>query len=88
MDMRQEPIIVETTRYRIEGRLTLPKEGYRSRLSDYVNQRDRDFFAVNDARITALDHPGQVEQRAFVMVARHHVILLTPGEGADPSGQP
>lgn len=88
MDMRQEPVIVETVRYRIEGELTLPREGYRSRLSDYVNQRDRDFFAVNGARITSLDRPEEIQEVPFVMVARAHVLLLTPGPGADPSGTP
>ncbi len=43
MDQRHEPIFLETDRYRIEGKLTLPREGFRSRLSDYVNQGDRDF---------------------------------------------
>ena len=49
MEHRLENVVVETDRYRIEGKLTLPREGYRSRLSDYVNQRDRDFFAFQGA---------------------------------------
>ncbi len=77
MDQRHEPIVVETERYRIEGKLTLPSEGYRSRLSDYVNQRDREFFAVNDATLTALDAPDHVEQVPFIMVARRHIRLVT-----------
>jgi hypothetical protein len=76
MDMRHEDIILETDRYRIEGKLTLPREGYRSRLSDYVNQRDREFFALNDARVTALDAPEQVRQASFLMVARAHVRIV------------
>ena len=76
MDMRHEDIILETDRYRIEGKLTLPREGYRSRLSDYVNQRDREFFALNDARVTALDAPEQVRHASFLMVARAHVRIV------------
>ena len=53
MDLREEQVVLETDRYRIVGMLTLPREGYRSRLSDYVNQRDREFFAVSDGTITA-----------------------------------
>jgi hypothetical protein len=34
LDLRLEQIILETDRWRIEGNLTLPAEGYRSRLSD------------------------------------------------------
>jgi hypothetical protein len=41
---RREPVFLETDHYRIEGKLTLPSEGFRSRLSDYVNQGDRDFL--------------------------------------------
>ena len=77
MDLRHEAIVLETDRYRIEGKLTLPREGYRSRLSDYVNQRDREFFAINEATLTALDAPDQVRSTAFLMVARRHVRMVT-----------
>jgi hypothetical protein len=77
LDLRHEQVTVETDRYRIEGKLTLPREGYRSRLSDYVNQRDRDFFAMNDATLTSLDAPDQVHQLPFLMVARRHIRIVT-----------
>jgi hypothetical protein len=76
LDLRHEDIILETDRYRIEGKLTLPREGYRSRLSDYVNQRDREFFAINDAVITALDAPEVTRNASFLMVSRAHVRLV------------
>lgn len=79
MDLRLEQIVLETDRWRIEGHLTLPREGYRSRLSDYVNQRDREFFSIQDAKLTALDAPEIVEQLEFVMVARRHIRLIAPG---------
>ena len=46
MEWRQERVVVETERYRIEGMLTLPREGYRSRLSDHLNRRDQEFFTL------------------------------------------
>ncbi|MEA2375629.1 MAG: hypothetical protein QOD53_2092 [Thermoleophilaceae bacterium] len=76
VDLRHEDIILETDRYRIEGKLTLPREGYRSRLSDYVNQRDREFFAINDATVTGLDAPEVSRQASFLMVSRAHVRLV------------
>ena len=76
LDLRHEDIILETDRYRIEGKLTLPREGYRSRLSDYVNQRDRAFFAINDATVTALHAPAVTRHASFLMVARAHVRLV------------
>ena len=76
MDLREEQVVLETPRYRIVGALTLPREGYRSRLSDYVNQRDREFFAVSDAVITALDDTESTRRAGFIMVARRHVTLV------------
>src|SRR5437588_11033668 len=76
LDLRHEDIILETDRYRIEGKLTLPREGYRSRLSDYVNQRDREFFALSDSTVTALDAPEVTRHASFLMVARAHVRLV------------
>jgi hypothetical protein len=83
VDHRLETVIVETDRYRIEGKLTLPREGYRSRLSDYVNQRDRDFFAFQDATMTPLSDNGESRAVPFLMVARRHVVLIAPVQGAD-----
>ena len=83
MDHRLEQVTVETDRYRIEGKLTLPREGYRSRLSDYVNQRDRDFFAFSEATMTPLSGEGEARVVPFLMVARRHVVLVTPGSGED-----
>lgn len=78
VDLRHEEVIVETDRYRISGSLTLPREGYRSRLSDYVNQRDREFFSIQDATLIALDDPSHVQQVKFVMVARQHIRMVQP----------
>jgi hypothetical protein len=76
MDLREEQVVLETDRYRITGTLTLPREGYRSRLSDYVNQRDREFFAVSEATITSLDDTESTRRATFIMVARRHVTLV------------
>ena len=83
MEHRLENVVVETDRYRIEGKLTLPREGYRSRLSDYVNQRDRDFFAFQDATLTPLSGDGRSRDVPFLMVARRHVVMVTPNSGQD-----
>lgn len=82
MDQRLEPILLETDRYRIEGKLSLPREGYRSRLSDFVNQRDREFFSLQEATVHSLDGTGDAERMAFMLVARSHVRLIVPrGDG-------
>ncbi len=72
--------MVETDRYRVEGRLTLPREGYRSRLSDYVNRRDHDFFTIVDAELKAIDGSGRDWQTPVLMLARSQIRLIVPLE--------
>ena len=74
-------MVVETERYRIEGKLTLPADGYRSRLSDFVNQRDREFFAIQDATVTPLDGSAEPNTVPFLLVASRHIRLVVPAEG-------
>jgi hypothetical protein len=84
LDLRHEHIVLETDRYRVEGNLTLPGEGFRSRLSDFVNQRDREFISIQDATVTALDDPEQEQRVPFLMVGLHHVRLMTPLDQSAP----
>ena len=69
-------MVLETDRYRISGTLTLPREGYRSRLSDYVNQRDREFFALSDCLVEPLDGAEGTRRTSFLMVGRSHVRII------------
>ena len=83
MDKRQEQVVVETDRYRIEGMLTLPREGYRSRLSDHVNRRDQEFFTIQSAALTPLDGSGRSWSTDVLLLARRHIRLIVPAsEGA------
>jgi hypothetical protein len=78
VDLRQEQVMVETDRYRVEGKMTLPREGHRSRLSDHVNRRDAEFFTIVDARVTPLDGDGDGWQAPVLMLARSHIRLVVP----------
>ena len=73
-------MVVETDRYRVEGDMTLPKEGYRSRLSDHVNRRDQEFFTIQDAKLTALDGSGRDWSAPVIMLARQHIRLVVPDD--------
>jgi hypothetical protein len=84
LDLRHEHIVLETDRYRVEGDLTLPGEGFRSRLSDFVNQRDREFLSIQDATITPLDEAEQGQRVPFVMIGRRHVRVMIPAERPAP----
>jgi uncharacterized protein DUF6812 len=79
VDLRQERVVVETDRYRVEGDMTLPKEGHRSRLSDHINRRDQEFFTIQDARLTLLDGSDGDWSVPVLMLARRHIRLIAPG---------
>ena len=78
MDLRQENVTLETDRYRIEGAVTLPREGHRSRLSDHLNRRDQEFFTVQSARVSPLDGSGEGWEAPVLMVARAHIRVVVP----------
>ena len=52
---RQERIRIETERHRIEGVLTLARDGYRSRVSDVLNAAERDFITLTDVTVAPLE---------------------------------
>ncbi len=88
MEHRYEQIVVETPRHRIAGKLRLPSDGYRSRLTDYLNASDRAFLPLTDVEITTLDTSEAPERRAFVAVSLTHIVLATPVDaqrGEDPA---
>ena len=82
MDLRRAQVVVETDRYRVEGEMTLPKEGYRSRLSDHVNRRDQEFFTIQNAKLTALDGSERDWNAPVIMLARRHIRLVVPDDEA------
>lgn len=70
--------MVETARYRITGSLRLPRDGYRSRLTDFLNSAERDFIALTDVDLQLLDRDLPPEHREFVAVARSQIALALP----------
>jgi hypothetical protein len=84
MEHRDERITVETDRYRIRGMLHLPRDGYRSRLTDYLNASERSFLALTEVELCPLDGPGTVERRPFLALSLSHVVLVMPDEAATP----
>jgi Family of unknown function (DUF6812) len=71
-DIRRERVVLETERYTIAGQVTLPAEGFHSRLSDLLNREGVQFIPMIDATITGRDGEPPI-QRAFIAVAREHV---------------
>jgi hypothetical protein len=71
-EIRRERVVLETDRYTIVGDVTLPAEGFHSRLSDLLNREGVEFIPLIDATVSSRDGERPV-QRAFIAVAREHV---------------
>jgi hypothetical protein len=76
MQLRQERVRIETARHEIEATLQLPQEGFRSRLTDFLNAQGDDFLALTDAEVTWLDGARAPEHHAFLALASRHVVLV------------
>jgi hypothetical protein len=74
MDHRRERIRVETGRHRIEGFLTLARDGYRSRVSDVLNASERDFITLTEVTVVPLEG-GPVELHDYLTLARRHIVF-------------
>ncbi len=80
MEHREERIVVETSRYRITGTLQLPRDGYRSRLTDYLNAAEVAFIPLTDVAIESLDGSSNGVKRPYVAVSVAQIVLATPAE--------
>ena len=78
MERKRERVVVETGRHRIEGEVLLPPEGYKSRLSDHLNEPERDFLIVLDALLTPFDSPEGAYRCGVVMLHRRRIDLVLP----------
>jgi hypothetical protein len=81
MEQRQERVLLETSRHRIAGSLTLPRDGYRSRVSDLLNSSERDFISLTDVTIELIDHPGQGTLHDFIAISRHQIVFAVSHSG-------
>jgi hypothetical protein len=85
MDQRRERVRIVTDRLRIEGELTLARDGFRSRVSDVLNAAERDFITLTDVTIAPLEG-GPVELHAFLSLARRHIVFAVAAGEDQPLG--
>jgi hypothetical protein len=86
MGHRQERIRIETERHRIEGSITLARDGYRSRVSDVLNASERDFLTLTEVTVEPLDG-GPVELHEYLTLARRHIVFaVAAGAEGSPEG--
>ena len=70
---------IHTDTYRIRGTLFIPlagKGGYGARLSDFLNNPDKHFLALTNARVTALPEPEEEWETSFVAVNKNAVTMV------------
>jgi Family of unknown function (DUF6812) len=80
---RHEHVYVETERHRISGVLTLPVDGYRSRLSDFLNAYERDFISLTNCVVELIGREGPSTEHPFIAVSRRHIVFAIPLGEAD-----
>ena len=82
MDNQNIRVVLEMEGHRILGDMTLPVEGYRSRLSDYLNQSDLDFVSLTN--VTIIEHlesgATNATEQEFIAVGTRHILLAYPEE--------
>jgi uncharacterized protein DUF6812 len=71
---RRERIKIETERHRIEGFITLARDGYRSRVSDVLNASERDFLTLTEVSVAPLQG-GPIELHRYLTLARRHIVF-------------
>ena len=81
---RQERVRIETERHRIEGSLTLARDGYRSRVSDVLNASERDFLTLTEVTVEPLEG-GPVELHPYLTLARRHIVFAVAAAESDSS---
>ena len=85
IEHRKERIRIETERHRIEGVLTLARDGYRSRVSDVLNASERDFITLTSVTVEPLDG-GPIELHDYLTLARRHIVFAVAAAAeSDPS---
>ena len=77
-ELRFERVVVETDRYRVEGDVRLPQEGYRSRISDYINRPEQEFLTLRNVELRSIDGSGRDWDTPILMLARRHIRLIVP----------
>jgi hypothetical protein len=82
IDHRRERVRFETEHHRVEGVMTLARDGFRSRVSDVLNASERDFVTLTDVTVTP--HDGTpAERHRYLTVARRHIVFAVSTDGAD-----
>jgi hypothetical protein len=87
INQRRERVRIETEHHRIEGLITLARDGYRSRVSDVLNASERDFITLTQVSVAPLQG-GRPEHHPYLTLARRHIVfaVAAPDSAAPEDG--
>jgi hypothetical protein len=80
MEHLETRIIAETDRYRITGVLRMPRDGYRSRLTDYLDASERTFLPLTDVEVAALDDDRFPKHHEYLALSLTHIVMAMPAD--------
>lgn len=86
MEQRKQRVVLVTEHHRIVGDLHLPREGYLSRFSDFLNRVELRFISLSDVVVFGLTDDGEseVDRKEFLAVGTDHIRLAYPeGDATD-----
>jgi hypothetical protein len=83
INQRRERVRIETEHHRIEGLITLARDGYRSRVSDVLNASERDFITLTQVTVAPL-HGGAEEHHPYLTLARRHIVFAVAAPDPGP----
>ena len=72
MDTSKQRVVIETSRFRIVGDVSLPTEGFRTRLSDVLNRQDTIFITLINVELSPVEG-GETQSLPFLAVARGQI---------------
>jgi hypothetical protein len=79
MQIRRTRVQIHTEQLQITGTLQLPGEGYRSRVTDFLNTHDSGFIALIDAEVAPADG-SPTQMHPFLAVGARHIVAMTETE--------
>ena len=91
MHYRRLRVRLETDRHVIQGTLQLPSEGYRSRMTDFLNAHESDFLPITSAELTWIGAGRAQEEHEYLAVSVRHIVLGVELEDLgtfDETGEP
>ena len=77
-DVKVLAITVFTSHYRIEGQIRYVSKGYRSRLSDYLNETNSTFLPITNAKVTNIDGELHVLYKDVVIINKDEITMVIP----------